>query len=191
MRFILTISLFLVFCSSSCSAREHTRLESYGDFYQLALPTAAILTSVLSEEAISKHSVVISMIEVQVLSNMIKYLTAVPRPRKPDGYVYKSHLSKATSSFPSAHTAAAAVGATYLIMNNKNLGVYQTVLIAGLVGISRVHAKAHFKSDVLAGALLGTSITVLNEFFKKNSYSQVFHTITEISLSPNSITLRF
>jgi undecaprenyl-diphosphatase len=60
-----------------------------------------------------------------------------------------------SNSFPSSHSALAFAVATALV------GVYGrrlrfVYLIAGWLSLTRVYVGAHFPSDVLAGALIGT-----------------------------------
>ncbi|MBI4536462.1 MAG: phosphatase PAP2 family protein [candidate division NC10 bacterium] len=65
-----------------------------------------------------------------------------------DGYAY--------SSFPSGHATTAFAAAAFLALWRPRLAI-PAFLLAALVALSRVYLGAHFPSDVLAGALLGTS----------------------------------
>lgn len=60
------------------------------------------------------------------------------------------------NSFPSGHTCAAfaAAGAWYAFLPKKWMAVTGLVL-AALMGLSRLYVGVHFPSDVLAGALVG------------------------------------
>lgn len=61
------------------------------------------------------------------------------------------------NSFPSGHTTAAfsLYALLALLLERKNMG-WIWVLIASLVGLSRVYLLQHFWIDVVAGALIGT-----------------------------------
>lgn len=60
-------------------------------------------------------------------------------------------------SFPSGHTAAAFSMALVLaVLSGRRVPAFMLVLLAGLVGFSRIHLSQHFPGDVLAGALIGT-----------------------------------
>lgn len=67
-------------------------------------------------------------------------------------------------SFPSGHTsssfAAAAVFYRYL---PKKLGL-PSVILAGLIGFSRMYVGVHYPTDVLAGVVMGICLSYLAEF---------------------------
>ena len=65
-----------------------------------------------------------------------------------------------TTSFPSGHSASAAAFATAVTLESPWLGLAAIPLAAAVAG-SRVYTGAHYPSDVLAGAALGTGIAVL------------------------------
>lgn len=68
-------------------------------------------------------------------------------------------------SFPSGHTAASfAVGVLLFRKLPKRYGIPALVL-AALIGFSRLYLGVHYPSDVLAGALLGTGISYTAEVF--------------------------
>ncbi len=57
-------------------------------------------------------------------------------------------------SFPSGHTCSSFAAATVLMKMDKRFGVSALVL-ATLIGFSRLYNYVHFPTDVLCGALLG------------------------------------
>lgn len=63
------------------------------------------------------------------------------------------------NSFPSGHTATAFALAFWLFLQlyrtRHRLWGYGALLLAGLVGLSRIYRGVHYPSDVLAGALIG------------------------------------
>ena len=63
-------------------------------------------------------------------------------------------------SFPSGHTSSSFASATSIFLWNKKYGVPALVL-AALIGFSRLYNYVHFPSDVLCGALFGIVVSVL------------------------------
>ncbi len=61
-----------------------------------------------------------------------------------------------TSSFPSGHTLAAFCAATVMCRPDDPVGNGLLLTGATLVGLSRLHLRAHHASDVLGGAAIGT-----------------------------------
>ena len=103
-------------------------------------------------------SFLISGIAVQIIKNCID----APRPHlffEPgqylffiDGVTLANH-----HSFPSGHTTSAFAIATVLVMmaDNRNRQLL-ILMLATLVGYSRIYLAQHFLPDVLIGAVLGT-----------------------------------
>lgn len=63
-----------------------------------------------------------------------------------------------TSSFPSGHTLAAFTAATVLSRPGDRAGNIFLFTAAGLVGVSRIHLRAHHASDVVGGVVIGTAL---------------------------------
>jgi undecaprenyl-diphosphatase len=68
-----------------------------------------------------------------------------------------------SSSFPSGHSASAFAFATGTAKAQPMLSVPLLVL-AALVGYSRVHVGVHYPADVLAGAFIGISAAELADY---------------------------
>lgn len=83
------------------------------------------------------------------------------RPRPPGSLVGTSG-----ASFPSGHAVAAAVTAVGLVIVLVHAGhrrwvwEQQAALYASLMALSRTYLGAHWLSDVVAGALLGSAIAI-------------------------------
>ncbi|MCR5416078.1 MAG: phosphatase PAP2 family protein [Pseudobutyrivibrio sp.] len=74
-------------------------------------------------------------------------------------------------SFPSGHTNASFAVATAIFTRNKKWGIAALVL-AVLIGISRLYVFVHWPTDVLVGMLTGIfggvmSFYIINWFYKK------------------------
>ena len=89
---------------------------------------------------------------------IIKPLVARPRP-----WIWRPglemELAKLTElptdfSFPSGHTAASFAAASALLFSKTRWGI-PAVILAALVGMSRLYLYVHYPTDVLCGALLG------------------------------------
>ncbi len=66
-------------------------------------------------------------------------------------------------SFPSAHTIIAFASAVVLFRFNKLWGII-TLILAGLIGFSRLYLYVHFPSDVFVGMLVGIAAALLAQW---------------------------
>jgi membrane-associated phospholipid phosphatase len=116
-------------------------------------------TALLAGEAIANAEIVAAAIK-----NAGRRVrpSAVPRGGNFSDTWFRARSASAggSGSFPSAHTAAAFSVATVFAGRYRRhrwapLAAYG---LAGLIGFSRVSARAHFPSDVFLGAALGYSI---------------------------------
>ncbi len=71
-----------------------------------------------------------------------------------------------TSSFPSGHTLAAFTAATVLSRPGDRAGNAFLYSAAGLVGVSRIHLRAHHASDVVGGVVIGTALGLVVKRFR-------------------------
>lgn len=97
--------------------------------------TAIILGSLLGEE-------------------ILKNLVARPRPFQSLDHVRLLVGMPHGYSFPSGHTTISFAAATAIFGKHKRLGVAALVL-AALIGFSRVYVGVHYPFDVLGGVLVG------------------------------------
>lgn len=109
-----------------------------------------------------------SYLVTSIVAQTIKYSVYSPRPR----IYFEDHLDKirlvkdvyvvgGIQSFPSGHTVtafSAGVAIAYLI-KNKSWGI-ALLLVALLVGYSRMYLSQHFFEDVTAGSVIGVFVTV-------------------------------
>ena len=67
-------------------------------------------------------------------------------------------------SFPSGHTSSSfAAAAVFYRHLPKNLGL-PSVILAGLIGFSRLYVGVHYPTDVIAGVVMGILLSYLAEF---------------------------
>ena len=109
-----------------------------------------------------------SMFLATSISVVLKY--AINRPRPFITYPALDKVSNAGSpSFPSGHTSDAFARATSLsLAYQKWYVIAPSYLWACSVGYSRMHLGVHYPSDVLAGAIIGSSSAYL--CYKANSW---------------------
>jgi membrane-associated phospholipid phosphatase len=102
-----------------------------------------------------------------MVAQTLKHIFDAPRPELYfKGQLSRIHFVKGVeiysyNSFPSGHTVtafSAAVVATYLC-KNKNWGIL-FLLIAILVGYSRMYLSEHFFEDVTTGSVIGVIVTI-------------------------------
>ena len=102
----------------------------------------------------------LSMLCTFILGNLIiKNLVARPRPCDIDAAVTLLLSRPHGHSFPSGHSINSMVAAVALFLNNKKIGI-PAVIIATLIGFSRMYLFVHFPTDVLAGFILAILIAV-------------------------------
>ncbi len=131
--------------------------------------TAVAVAAVLSLFNYRKALIVVTAWAVtSIVAQIIKYIFDAPRPK----LLYKDQLARihfvkgvdilSLHSFPSGHTVTAfslAVLFTYWSRNKAWGPVF--LLIAILVGYSRMYLSEHFFEDVTAGSIIGVILTVI------------------------------
>lgn len=93
-------------------------------------------------------------LEAFFCNGLLKPLVARPRPFATEPSMVLLISPPGGFSFPSGHTAASFAAAASLYFGKSRLW-RPAVLIAGLIGFSRMYLFVHYPSDVLAGAALG------------------------------------
>ena len=97
-------------------------------------------------------------------NHLIKNLVQRPRP-----FVTFTDLQiiipkPSEFSFPSGHTSSSfAAAAVFYRHLPKKLGV-PSVILAGLIGFSRLYVGVHYPTDVIAGVVMGVLLSYLGEF---------------------------
>jgi membrane-associated phospholipid phosphatase len=121
-----------------------------------------------------------SYVVTAILAQIIKHLINAPRPKLYFAdqlkrmYFVKGVEIYSHNSFPSGHTVSAfsaAVVLTYVV-KNKSWGLL-FLIIAILVGYSRMYLSEHFFEDVVGGSVLGVILTVIwLYFFERKQFMQ-------------------
>jgi len=105
------------------------------------------------------RALAVAGVESSVVNAALKAVIGRPRPDTSDlrlGDNVVPLRAPKTSSFPSGHTLAAFCAATALAEAGDPAGNALLFAAAGLVGVSRIHLKAHHASDVLGGVAIGS-----------------------------------
>ncbi|MEX1061850.1 MAG: phosphatase PAP2 family protein [Patescibacteria group bacterium] len=108
--------------------------------------------------------IAVSVMVAFTVSELIKYVAAVPRPFVVENFEPLISLSPREfyGSFPSGHATFMGVLAMGLFFKDKTAGI--VVFLAGLlVGWGRVLVGVHYPLDIAAGLVLGA---VVSTFFK-------------------------
>ncbi len=179
--------LCFILLNSSCFALFNGNpVSTYGDIFQIALPLVAGIDQLSSQNSREINRAVVSYIEMELLVKGMKYCINRARPGK-EPKLNPTHLQRLGNSFPSGHTTAAWLGATQLYLHSDWRIGYSVIVMASFVGASRVISNVHYLSDVLAGAFIGSSIALINEylFFQKSIWvnRSAIIEITPVSLS--------
>lgn len=94
------------------------------------------------------------LISVFLGNVILKNIVARPRPSWVDPSVKLLIPNPTDYSFPSGHTFMSFAAAGSLFLYNKKSGA-AAIVLASLIGFSRMYLYVHYPSDVLAGAFFG------------------------------------
>ncbi len=139
------------------------QIERFGAQYSVAVVGGFLVVGALggNENTLQtgEDMLTASLIASGIITPALKLAFGRARPRANMGVNYFKPFSNANASFPSGHTTEAFVLASVVSGHYDETWVsYASYSIAGLVGLARTYHDAHFASDVLAGALIGTFV---------------------------------
>lgn len=155
---------------------HYSNLTAAGDFFSLTLPLAGILSYYQPDEPSSLLTPALAVGLVSYGTSELKVAfrhTALGT--RPNGY---------HSSFPSAHTSYAFIGARLI---HKRFGLSYGIMaysLATLTALSRIDGHYHHTRDVVAGAALALSIEALLSNFSTKISSKY----TTLHLRPHKLT---
>ena len=140
------------------AVRDFTSLGSFTILGLIVAASAAYL--LMAKKAGTAVFLVVSVVAGTVISNVLKQTFNRPRPD------VEASLTVFTASFPSGHAALSAV--VYLTLGAllsqsarspliKGYFIGLALLMAFLVGVSRIYLGMHYPTDVIAGWSLGLS----------------------------------
>lgn len=124
--------------------------------------------------------IVVSYALSGIFVQVIKYFHHSARPGKLlEGMDYHNFVEGVTlhslNSFPSGHTTSAFALAAILgfAAKNKNYSIL-FLLIAAMVGYSRIYLGQHFMVDILAGSIIGVLSAIILEILLKKWSEKLF-----------------
>jgi membrane-associated phospholipid phosphatase len=140
-----------------------TQVERFGSQYAAGVVggfyVAGALTGNDTALQVAQDSIAASLIASGIITPAIKLVAGRSRPRAGEDVYHFKPFSDANSSFPSGHTTEAFALASVIASHYDETWVtcasYST---AGLVGLARSYHQAHFASDIVAAAMIGTLV---------------------------------
>lgn len=137
-------------------------IERFGAQYSLGVLGGFFLAGELggNDKAlnVAQDGLTASIIASGIVTPALKFVAGRSRPIQNAGVYHFSPFSN-NASFPSGHTTQAFAVASVISAHYEQTWVKCTSYsVAGLVGLARSYHQAHFASDVVAGALIGTLV---------------------------------
>ena len=137
----LAAAVLVVACCPSAWAGDGVK--TAGDVLQVALPSAAAVTTIVLRDGDGAKQLALSLGVTWVVTTALKYSINETRPNGGD------------LSFPSGHTSSSFATAELM---RRRYGLKWGVpfyALAAFVGYSRVESRNHYTHDVVAGAAIG------------------------------------
>ncbi len=143
----MRLKLLTLLTPSIILAQERSAFEIYGDIFQAVIPLYAFGLTFFKKDEEGRWMFVKSYGYTMGTTYTLKYAINAERP------------NGGRQSFPSGHTASAFAGAWFLQARYGWKQGVPALILAGLVGWSRVYANKHWPVDVYGGAILSMGIT--------------------------------
>ena len=144
------------------------------------------------DKGFAKKLLFVTMISLGI-NGIVKNFVCAPRPFS-SGKVNCVRPETATGySFPSGHTQNFATWSTTLALKSKKLR-YAFLSAVGIfaVAFSRMYLGAHFPSDVIAGAVIGISLSLIfGTIYDKVKDKNVLYLAAVLAMTPFAIFFLF
>lgn len=137
-----------------------TALGNYGFIWIVIAALFIIMNKTRKMGLIMSISLFVDFITVNVI---IKPLIDRARPFEVDLDILKNIIIElpTDASFPSGHTAAAFAAATSVFCCDRRYGIVMLIL-ATIMGFSRLYFAVHFPTDVIGGLFIGVIIGIIS-----------------------------
>jgi membrane-associated phospholipid phosphatase len=110
-------------------------------------------------KAVAIDGAAASLVASGIITPTLKWAVGRSRPNANHGTHHFTPFSNSDASFPSGETTQAFAVASVIAAHYDSLWVkVSSYGIASLVGMARIYQDAHWTSDALAGALIGTAV---------------------------------
>ena len=96
------------------------------------------------------------------ICEMVKTIYPTVRPFVVEGIMPATITVPLDSAFPSAHTAISFAIAVTIFLHDKKLGAL-FLFAAFFVGVGRILANLHYPLDVIGGAVIGATTSLVSE----------------------------
>lgn len=126
--------------------------------------SVGVLLLLFKKTRICGLTVLVALLLSLLIGNIaLKNIVARPRPCWIDTTINMLISVPKDYSFPSGHTFASFAAATSIFLYYKKAGAAALVL-AFLIGFSRLYLFVHFPTDVLCGAIFGVAAAYIARF---------------------------
>ena len=117
--------------------------------------------------------VLIAMLITYIIGNLIlKNMFARLRPCDIDTTITMLISRPHGHSFPSGHSMNGMVAALTLFLNNKKIGI-PALILATLIGFSRMYLFVHFPTDVLGGFAVAAVVAIMVDYLFRKFYTKM------------------
>lgn len=158
------VYLVIIFLVSRCflSYSQDKTIERVGDISLIALPVAAITTTLIKNDKKGTWQYSKGLLLTGVITYGLKLGISKSRPDFSN-----------ENSFPSGHTSLTFQSATFM---HRRYGFKSSIpyyALAGFTAFSRIHADKHDGWDILAGAALGIGSSYLFTTPRRSEHMEV------------------
>lgn len=134
---------------------EKNWIEKSGDILSIFIPITVGAWLFFKVGHVDAAKFAFAYVLATIVTHTLKGITFAPRPKESQGEWIKWDISlKTGNSFPSGHTTSAMSGAVYAGYTLHPVSSFIFIVLAVIVAMSRVHAKAHFHRDVFYGYVI-------------------------------------